>query len=321
MDITVGSPENKVKAIYAEKVVADQITSHALGDIVWTSNPTPVVGRLIANGAEVSRAMYPDYNEQQAKLGYPWGAGNGSTTFNLPNLIGRFPEGATSAGGYHGAGLPNIEGGLNDDLIILSLHTDGKDHKDGALTLSYYANNLSAPTGNSLARKLKLNASDSNPIYGRSNTVQPASALLIPYVVVFTEATPDSALVDMTQVANDLAGKANRSLSNLTQETNDKLKAMAFPSATRVNLSSIIGGLNKTYTFPANGYLYYNIRLSDTNGGAVDFRVNNGLSQNAAGTITTVKILPVRKGDSVKTTRYDAVSIFETYFIYAEGEV
>lgn len=45
---------------------------------------------LIANGQAVSRTTYADL---YTLIGTRYGAGDGSTTFNLPNLQGRFPRG------------------------------------------------------------------------------------------------------------------------------------------------------------------------------------------------------------------------------------
>lgn len=51
-------------------------------------------GWLIMDGSAVSRASYPALNLLAAAAGYaaPWGAGNGSTTFNLPDARGYFPR-------------------------------------------------------------------------------------------------------------------------------------------------------------------------------------------------------------------------------------
>ena len=55
-------------------------------------------GWLLGNGAEVSRALYPDLAALYEEMGWPFGDGNGSTTFNLPDLRDRFPA---PIGTYH----------------------------------------------------------------------------------------------------------------------------------------------------------------------------------------------------------------------------
>lgn len=52
---------------------------------------SPPSGWLACNGATVSRAAYANLF---AVIGTMWGAGDGSTTFTLPNLLNRFPVGA-----------------------------------------------------------------------------------------------------------------------------------------------------------------------------------------------------------------------------------
>ena len=64
------------------------------------SNNLPVFA-LWCDGSAVSRTTYADLF---AEIGTTWGAGNGSTTFNLPNLNGgRFPRGNSTAGGTGGS--------------------------------------------------------------------------------------------------------------------------------------------------------------------------------------------------------------------------
>ena len=80
-----------------------------VGDIfLHAGNGENPQGALLCDGSAVSRTMYPDLF---AKIGTTYGAGDGSTTFNLPNLSdNRFVEGSTTAGTAKSAGLPNITG-------------------------------------------------------------------------------------------------------------------------------------------------------------------------------------------------------------------
>jgi microcystin-dependent protein len=52
---------------------------------------SPPTGWLACNGANVSRSTY---STLFAVVGTTWGAGDGSTTFTLPNLLNKFPVGA-----------------------------------------------------------------------------------------------------------------------------------------------------------------------------------------------------------------------------------
>lgn len=65
-------------------------------DYAGTDNPPDTLG---CDGSEVSRTTYAALF---AKIGTTWGVGNGTTTFNIPDLRGR-----TSIGAGQGAGLTN----------------------------------------------------------------------------------------------------------------------------------------------------------------------------------------------------------------------
>ena len=63
------------------------ITAGTIAYLGMSSAPT---GWLKANGAAVSRTTYADLF---AAIGTTFGSGDGSTTFNLPDLRGEFPRG------------------------------------------------------------------------------------------------------------------------------------------------------------------------------------------------------------------------------------
>lgn len=68
------------------------------GDITPTAKSTPSAGMLMTDGSAVSRTTYSDlYNA----IGTTFGAGDGSTTFNIPNINGI---------GLMGAGSQTISG-------------------------------------------------------------------------------------------------------------------------------------------------------------------------------------------------------------------
>lgn len=71
------------------------------GIIFWPLDVAPD-GFLVANGATVSRETYANLF---AKYGTKYGAGDGSTTFGLPNMQRRFPFGAS------GSNVPGSTGG------------------------------------------------------------------------------------------------------------------------------------------------------------------------------------------------------------------
>ncbi|QZD98976.1 minor tail protein [Microbacterium phage Jefe] len=64
------------------------------GEMKMWSGPAAPSGWILAQGQALSRADYPDLF---ALIGTTYGAGNGTTTFNLPDMRGRVPVGLDSS--------------------------------------------------------------------------------------------------------------------------------------------------------------------------------------------------------------------------------
>lgn len=128
-------------------------------------------GWLQCNGAAVSRTTYAALF---AVIGTKYGSGDGSTTFNLPNLHHKFIEGTNTqseVGQSVSAGLPNITG----EFTASSYNTAGT--QKGAFRVGGI---VDCPNkDNNGGHKFYFDASSSNGVYGSSQTVQPASLRLI----------------------------------------------------------------------------------------------------------------------------------------------
>ncbi len=147
-------------------------------------------GFLLCNGAAISRTTYA---RLFAKIGTLYGAGDGSTTFTLPNLIERFVEGGDSstAGRYLEAGAPNIVGYMHGDTYnrnnspMQIFWEYGGALKAGLLAVhnetAMYTN---SGQGSYQATDVVLDASQSSVLYGQSNTIQPAS-LMCQYLIKY----------------------------------------------------------------------------------------------------------------------------------------
>lgn len=70
------------------------------GSVFTMATTTVPSGYLECNGAAVSRTTYADLF---AAIGTTWGSGNGSTTFNLPDLRGEFVRGWDNGRGVDGS--------------------------------------------------------------------------------------------------------------------------------------------------------------------------------------------------------------------------
>lgn len=69
------------------------IAKGLVGQIVMYGGTTPPDGWLLCNGQSVSRTKYSALYNALGGENSPYGQGNGSTTFNLPNFCGRTPVG------------------------------------------------------------------------------------------------------------------------------------------------------------------------------------------------------------------------------------
>ena len=168
---------------------ANQETNETINIVVPDALPTgsyiqfagsqAPAGFLVCNGGAISRTTY---SALFAVIGTTYGSGDGSTTFNLPNLIDRFLQGSTTSGTVKNAGLPNISGSAvftpgfipNGSRVFLAGNS-----ADGAFTFDNIqtCSNIDFPGSSlgtaALGATIFFTASRSDSIYGNSSTVQP----------------------------------------------------------------------------------------------------------------------------------------------------
>lgn len=84
--------------------------------MLWYTDTAPA-GYLICDGSAISRA---DYAKLFSIVGTTYGVGNGSTTFNLPDLRQRFPIGKAASGTGNSLGAT---GGAIDHKHTSAAHT------------------------------------------------------------------------------------------------------------------------------------------------------------------------------------------------------
>lgn len=156
---------------------------------------------IICNGATYSRALYKDFFDYITTQGWVkteaewqeiatrdngfcpfYSSGDGSTNFRTPKFAPYQQIAITSGdvGNYHKAGLPNIEGEHNGTPWI----TEGS----GCFKVLSKTTNVPSGSGNS-RNNVSFDASLYNPIYGRSDTVQPESNVWVMCVVAYGIAT------------------------------------------------------------------------------------------------------------------------------------
>lgn len=133
-----------------------------IGTIIAFAGVNTPIGWLFCNGGTFDKTEYP---QLFTVLG-----GN-----SLPNLSdGRFLEGASVPKTFKSAGLPNIEGKVQDILI-----DDGVEIIKGSGAFNLSTGQREGKTWSSYNRtgtkQLNFNANSANTLYGSSSTVQPKS--------------------------------------------------------------------------------------------------------------------------------------------------
>ena len=136
---------------------------------MWATAPK---GFLLCDGATYQTSQYPVLAAVLGATG---------ETFTVPNLVGRFLEGANAnVGTYKDAGLPNITGSFGvaiGDLVFADGAFDNNGTAGASKTAgaSFYEHYTSLKT---------FDASRSSSIYGKSSTVQPAS-FTVNYIIKY----------------------------------------------------------------------------------------------------------------------------------------
>lgn len=157
-------------------------TGH-IGDIITSYGSTAPEGTLICNGAEISRTTYA---ELFAVIGTTAGEGDGSTTFNLPDLRGKWMMGADAeraAGAEVAEGLPNITGLYGMNNILTNQTTAPK--VEGAIFAATIAEGgtYAFTSGHYNLGGFRFSAALSNSIYGAQDHVTPASVAVLPCII------------------------------------------------------------------------------------------------------------------------------------------
>lgn len=147
------------------------VDTFPIGSLMFfASNGNPTGrGWLYCNGAAVSRTTY---SALFSVIGTTWGAGDGSTTFNLPNPVGRYFKGNGSMQ-YANAGLPNI---IGTGAGVTGTEGNTNNYSGAIATIAWInskTRGASWVSGEHTFLSWNFYASRSSSLYGASSTVQP----------------------------------------------------------------------------------------------------------------------------------------------------
>ena len=181
-----------------------------VGTIEYFAMTTPPAGYLKADGAVVGRQTYPELFET---IGTIFGEGDGTTTFNLPDLRGEFIRGwddgrnvdiERTFGSVQGDAMRNIKGyfGVHSTITangVFVRKTTGASENVGA-------------GGGSTSNSVYFDASSVVPT---ANENRPRNIALLACIKAFDAAT-NPGLIDITELANEVA-----SHKHVTETFND----------------------------------------------------------------------------------------------------
>lgn len=253
---------------------------------------------IICNGATYSRALYKDFFDYITTQGWVkteaewqeianrdngfcpfYSDGDGSTNFRTPKFAPyqQVTMGVAQTTTYHQAGLPNITGYWNTRGPEILENATG-----GAFSIEETSDryNVGHSQGN-LSPKLKIDASRSSPVYGRSSTVQPESHEWVMCVVAYGVAT-NVGSVDMADVLTTIAqvqanlGTAVKSVNG--QKPNNAGNVTIEVKSALPNYSSYVQVSKGDFTPTEDGWLRLeNMNNGDYTGGKVVHKVSGAL--------------------------------------------
>lgn len=174
--------KSELDDLLAGRYTKAEVDDLLVGQVANFASSVPPNGWLKANGAAISRATY---SRLFGVIGVTFGSGNGSTTFNLPDLRGYFTRGwddsrgidsgrvfgssqadenkshthagSADAGGSHShTGTADAAGGHNHTLTVSSTEVYYGAHPFGASSNAAASNSSSIQSGGSHSHALSI---------------------------------------------------------------------------------------------------------------------------------------------------------------------
>lgn len=251
--------------------VDNSVYSVPIGTILSYTSTTPPTGFLVCDGSEVSKTTYADL---YTIIGDSYGKCTDAGKFKLPDLRDKFLQGANgNLGTSKEAGLPNLTGelgyiksiregsywqGININTGVFKSSIQTVNTSPTATTAQETASNFVPPS------TVVFKASDSNSIYGNSDTVQPPSVCLV-FIIKATK---------ISDIPIDTSGLTDYAKISYVDEKIDNLD---IPEAVGLSTDSEAGTIKTGYK-RTNENKYCNPVKLDADGNAY---VNTAYASNA----------------------------------------
>ena len=206
--------DKKVANVYN---IINNSYSVPIGTIISYASTTLPIGFLLCDGSEISKT---DYADLYAVIGNKFGTATDTTKFKLPDLRDKFIQGSNgNLGITKEAGLPNITGEVGYIKSIregsywqgINLNTGVFKSSQQTVHTSPTATTAAESTSNSQPPStIVFKASDSNSIYGNSDTVQPP-AVCLHYIIKASKVSDQSSdIIDDTANTTDKTWSAKK---------------------------------------------------------------------------------------------------------------
>lgn len=157
--------------------VVDVESGAPVGAVMPYAGSTPPAGWLLCDGSEISRT---NYARLFSVIGTTYGAGDGNSSFNLPNFSGKLPiyDSSATIGTTTNGKVPNIVGtgiqGYEDSTVF-----------DGAIS-GEYINNFGGYSRGEPRYRLHIDASLCSAVYDNNATgITPAGVYVGGYVIKY----------------------------------------------------------------------------------------------------------------------------------------
>lgn len=204
-----------------------------IGSIFAHGSSVPPAGAYLLNGQTIAncQTLYPtfwtwvnsgnvrvisssEYTQELSATGVCGGFVVDSTagSIRLPSVVNGTLWGAdaSSIGQSLAAGLPNITGSFYGIY-----RTSTEDYSGAFQTSKENVNGIDFTSSSTRSSPATFNASRSNSIYGKSNTVQPP-AIRVSWCIQVYNATTDLSEQESAQIASEMQTKAQTNLANVS---------------------------------------------------------------------------------------------------------
>ncbi len=233
---TTGSTTVYFDDFFVGPQTAPQVEFGVVGQIIATGSLTPPTGFLYANGAAVSRSLYSDLF---SAIGTSYGVGDGSTTFNLPDLRGVFASGA----------------GSQTIGPTTYTRTLGTKQNDAFASHNHQFNtfgNVPAVTNNPASSAAGAGGTHTTTSSGSGTETRPAN-VAVAYHIQFLKSFQMSNDTDTRVVVADLNSTSTQSIG-----TGTAIKVLGWSASADTHAAFNSG--SQVYVIPVSGY--YSIRFN-----------------------------------------------------------